>query len=35
LLADLIITMVCPVCHARIPLPTRAAARCGLPPHPT
>jgi len=34
LLADLVITILCPVCHARVPLPTRAAARCGPPPHP-
>jgi SRSO17 transposase len=31
----LVITILCPVCHARVPLPTRAAARSGPPPHPT
>ena len=30
----LVITILCPVCHARVPLPTRSAVRCGPPPHP-
>ncbi len=34
LLAHLIITISCPVCHARVPLPTRAAAQCRPQPHP-